>query len=848
MTRTRIFLIVLTLAYGLAPAYASTRVRYTINDGWRFISSDIADGQSASTDTRSWQNVDLPHTWNIADTLDDEPGYRRGGSWYRKELNLGADLAGKQISLYFEGANQTADVFVNEKRAGQHIGGYTAFAFDITPLVQLDRPNVIAVRVDNSLDKNVPPLDADFNMHGGIYRDVWLIATNDVHFSAADMASSGVVVRTPRVSKSSASVVVTGTIANSSGMAKEVEAVSTIVDASGNAISAGRARVTIPRDGEAKFSHAELIIDKPKLWSPDSPYLYTVRTVIVENGNAVDEVVEPLGLRWFRFDPADGFFLNGQPLKLRGVNRHQDRKGMGNAVPDELHVRDLEIIKETGFNFVRLAHYPQDPSVLAAADRLGLILWEEVPIVNLVTISETFNTNCERMLREMIRQHRNHPSVFLWGYMNEIFLRAPKDEAQIKATVDLARRLEAIVREEDPGRLTAIAFDRGGRDDLYNTSGLADITNVVGWNLYQGWYYDTFDDFGKFLDDQHKRFPKRPLFISEYGANADLRVHSMQPRRFDSTAEWQRMYHESYLRQIKERKFVSGSAVWNNFDFSSEFRGETIPHINQKGLFTYDRRPKDVSYLYKANNVSTPVLHLAVRDWPVRSGPAAQTVDAYTNLDDVELFLNGKSLGKRRGGTTRKLSWPVTFVPGPNALLVRGGTKLAITDAATVTWKDPADMTAISVNAGSNAEYIHETGELWQADQTYKKGSWGFIGESSKPAENLRNIFGTDQDAVAQTAREGKAAYRFDVDDGDYEVELWFAELKNIIPGERVFDVVVNEKVMLAGLDLAKERSPFTLYREKFRISARDAQGITVDLRPIKGQALINGLRIRKIS
>lgn len=844
-----LFLGLLIFILASAGMSQSGRLRFTINDGWQFAGSDVKGGANSEIDTSGWQKVDLPHTWNIADTLDDEPGYRRGVSWYRKELRLAPGLNGKRLFLYFEGVNQTADVFVNGNPAGSHIGGYTAFVFDITGLVKFGEPNTIAVRVDNSLVNDIPPLDADFNMHGGIYRDVWIVAANDAHLKVTDMASSGLVIRTPAVSDSAATVSISGSVVNASGTSRRLEAVSSVIDAQGRVAESATARINVPANGEANFAHREIRINRPRLWSPDEPYLYNVRTVIRENGKDVDQVTEPLGLRWFRFDPEEGFFLNGKPLKLRGTNRHQDRKGMGNAVPDELHVRDLEIIKETGFNFVRLAHYPQDPSVLAAADRLGLMLWEEIPVVNLVHISEEFNRNSESMLREMIRQHRNHPSIILWGYMNEIFLRAPKNDAQIKATVDLARRLEKIVREEDPGRLTAIAFDRGGSDDIYHTSGLSQLTHVVGWNLYFGWYYETFDDLGKFLDNQHRRFPDRPLFISEYGANADRRVHSLSPRRFDSTTEWQRMYHESYLRQMNERKFISGGAVWNNFDFSSEFRGETIPHINQKGLFTYDRKPKDVSYFYKASFSRAPVLHIAVRDWPVRSGQSRQSVEVYTNLDETELFLNDVSLGKKSGGALRMITWVVNFRPGMNSITargVRGG--VSITDAAEVRWIDPAVMTDVAVNAGSNAEYIHETGSFWHSDQSYRAGGWGYFGEGSKSAENLRNIFGTEQDAVAQTAREGTFGYRFDVADGEYEIELWFAELKNAKPGERVFDILINGGKVMAGLDLAKEAAPFTLIERKFRVSARNKGGIRIELQPVKGEPMVNGLRVHHIN
>lgn len=847
-TRSKLLLRLLLPALLVTVSYAegSPRLRFTINENWRFTRSDPANAEASDFDDAKWERINLPHTWNIADTLDDEPGYRRAPSWYRRALNVGSNLAAKRVFLYFEGANQKSELFVNGTRIGGHVGGYSAFVFDITEHVRSGEKNILAVRVDNTRDVDVPPIDGDFNMHGGIYRDVWLIAASDVHVKIDDLASSGVTIRTPKVSEREASVDVSGTLVNTSANARQLTVRSSVHDREGKEISKADKDLRVEAHSQATFDHRTIELKQPNLWSPDSPYLYTVRTAIIENGKKLDETSDPLGLRWFRFDANEGFFLNGKPLKLIGTNRHQDRKGMGNAVPDELHVRDMEIIKDTGFNFVRLAHYPQDPSVLEAADRLGLLLWEEIPIVNQIHVSPAFKENAARMLREMIRQHRNHPSVLIWGFMNEVFLPVPKTAEHVQATVELARMLEKVCKEEDPDRPTAIAFDHGARE-LYNSFGLGDVTQIVGWNLYHGWYYETFDDFGKFMDEQHRSFPRRIFMVSEYGANADQRVHSLKPKRFDSTVEWQRMYHESYLPQITARKYISGSAVWNNFDFSSEFRGETIPHINQKGLFTYDRRPKDISYFYKASLAPTPVLHVAVRAWSVRSGKSEQPVDIYTNLDEAELFLNGKSLGRKRSGSSRKITWDVKFRTAQNSLFVRGGLENSITDAAEIRWIDPAGMSDVSVNAGSNAEYVHDTGSLWQADRAYSPGGWGFVGSDSKETANLRNILGTDEDAVAQTAREGSFAYRFDVAAGEYEIELWFAELKDVKPGERVFDVSINDVKVVKALDLAKEARPFTLLVRKFRIPVRDRNEIMVKLEQIAGQPIISGLRIRKI-
>lgn len=498
---------------------AQSRIKTSLNDGWRFFKGDAANVQDPGFNDSAWQKVNVPHTWNVEDPWDDEPGYYRGPGWYRCELNVTKSLAGKRIFLYFEGANQVAEVYVNGQKAGLHTGGYSAFSFDVSKLIKPGQRNVIAVRIDNSFNENIPPLTADFNFYGGIYRDVWLIATGDVHFDITDHASSGIRIVTPRIEAGDGTVSVSGAVANAGAAARNVEILSTVLDASKQTVAEISSKLEITPGKTQTFVHSTAPVKQPKLWSHDSPYLYTVRNTIRENGRIVDEVVQPLGFRWFSFDGEKGFFLNGKYLKLSGANRHQDFSGLGNALPDRLHVQDMQIIKDAGFNFVRLAHYPQDPSVLEACDRLGLLVWEETPLVNYITDSPEFTANSETMVREMVRQHRNHPSVLMWGYMNEIFLRpvTGRDDLYPK-TVELARRLNRITKEEDPTRPTTIAFHG---NDVYNTHGLGEIPDVIGWNLYQGWYSATFDDFGKFIGDQHRRFPKRPLIISEYGANAD---------------------------------------------------------------------------------------------------------------------------------------------------------------------------------------------------------------------------------------------------------------------------------------------------------------------------------------
>jgi beta-galactosidase len=845
---------------------ARLRTRFSINEAWEFAASDASPDEAPAIKDSQWTTINLPHTWNAADAFDDAPGYRRGGGWYRKTLYLNQQLKGKRLFLYFEGANQETEVFVNGRSAGQHTGGYTAFVFDITELARFDdkeNANLIAVKVDNRANPDVPPLNADFTFYGGIYRDVWLIATEPVHLTMTDHAAPGVYIDTPSVTAESATVRVRGMVMNHTNQARQLRIVSVIADAYGRKVATLTSALTGKAAEPASFEQVSEPLAAPHLWSPDAPYLYTVYTQVYEGNRAVDEVENPLGFRWFSIDADRGFYLNGKPLRLRGVNKHQDYPGLGNAVPNARHIRDLEIIKQMGANFVRLAHYPQDPVVLETADRLGLIIWEEIPVVNTITASEAFTANCKQMLTEMIRQHYNHPSVMMWGYMNEILLIPLKEPGYVEKVVALARALDALQRQEDPARLRVMAVHGS---EIYNTAGLAEIPQALGWNLYQGWYNDSFPDFGKFVDDQHRRYPQHPLIISEYGGDADQRLHSLDPKRFDYTIEWQRRLHESYLEQMEARPFIAGSTVWVAFDFGSEFRGESKPHYNQKGLLTADRTPKDVYYFYKAKLAKEPVLRIATHDWTQRAGtnPAAapgsgkqsvmQAVEVYTNLAEVELLINGRSLGRRSIDASRRVAWQVPLVDGANLIEARGQAGAqTVVDYAQVnfTYRAPqlADPSVpfheLAVNMGSNAQFTDATGLVWEADQAYVAGGWGYV--EGAPEKTPANILGTLEDPLYQTMLRGLQAYRFDVPDGDYEVELRFVEPRYKDAGKRVFRVDLNDETALDNFDLAKQDGLGRAVARTFYVRVAQGQGIVLQFKALIEQPVVSAIRVRKL-
>jgi beta-galactosidase len=843
------------------------RVRHTINADWRFLPDGVefAERPAYVIDDATWQRVSIPHTWNAREPFDDVDSYRRGTSWYRKRLVIPDSLRGRRLWLQFEGANQVADVYVNGAFVGRHEGGYTGFTLDATKWLRAgaDSANLVAVRVDNGHDPMIPPLGIGFALYGGIYRDVWLVATDPVHVTLADHGGPGVYVETPAVSRERAEVTVRGTIANDAGTAKALRVVATIVDAQGVRVAQGEGEVRAGAGASGSFA-LRATVARPHLWSPDDPYLYTVYTDVYEGDVLRDRVRSPLGLRWFRFTADSGFFLNGEHLPLRGTNRHQDYAGIGSALSNRQHLRDLEIIKEMGANFLRLAHYPQDPAVLEAADRLGLLIWEEVPLVNHVTRDPRFVANSHRMLREMIRQHYNHPSVVTWGIMNEILLWSEQgervgtvpDTGYTRWVRDFAAGMDSVARAEDPARYTTMAI-HGSQQ--YERTGISDVTQLLGLNLYNGWYGGKIEEFGRHIDRLHGLHPKQAIIISEYGSGSDLALNSTAPERFDHSGSYHRLFHEGYLRQARQRPWLAGTAIWNQFDFSQPHIGEPLPNLNKKGMLTFDRRPKDVYYMYKANWNPAPMTYIASRDWAHRAGvlapgarTVAQPVDVYSNQPRVELLLNGRSLGVRVPDDVKKASWMVPFVAGDNVLEARApGGSAAAADRLVIRFDAvPADLRRsevreLAVNVGSKAQYADADGLVWLPDQPWRAGSFGFTGGAGTEAMMSRNyaITHTDKTGMYFTHRAGIRGYRMDLPPGEYLVELYLVEPEDRAAGTRVFDVLANGRLVLDDLDLAATAGFRHAAMQSFTTTVA-GDGLQLDFRPVKGEPVLSGIRV----
>jgi len=863
-------------------AIGQERKIISINSLWKFQKEKIIPDKE-NPDVSGWEIVNLPHTWNAKDVLDDgNRGYYRGKGWYYKKLHGHFTPDNKSYFLYFEGANQYAEIFVNGKKAGEHIGGYSAFTIDITPYLVNSDYNELLVLVDNSKDLNIPPLSADFTFFGGIYRDVFLIETAKVHFNLLDHGSKGIFINTSKVDLKNATITVKGSIRNTVKTATKYQLNYSVRNRSGEVILNGTKKIKIAKkDTINPFEIKNINIPSPELWSPDTPYLYKLEIAIANEEKTLDEEVVNFGIRNFSFDADKGFFLNGNPLKLIGANRHQDYPGMGNALSDDQHRSDLQLLKDMGANFIRLAHYPQDPAVLEAADRIGLLVWEEIPLINEVNLNSTHDDISERMLKEMIRQHYNHPSVILWGYMNEIywahrFIDSAIVDKHTTATVALAKRLERVARAEDPNRYTAMALHKY---PLYEESDIDKISQVIGWNLYHGWYYDTHKDFGIFMDEQHRKYPNRIHIISEFGAGSDPRFHSKKPERFDFTMEGHKHMMESYMKQIMERPYIAGATVWNLIDFSSERRIDPNPHVNNKGILNADRTPKDVYFLFKAILSPNPYLKIAETNWTNRSGilsdnltESSLPVQVYSNLAQIELFQNDRSLGIKKV-IDHSAIWNVVFKEGTNHFKAKGVKKdKEYVDILSINYKGvPKKISKenhidISINAGSNHSFYDNKGKnTWLPDHRYEKGSWGYLdGEPLYVSKKIgsKEDFLTINEFIGlyQTMRKNTSGYQFDVKDGWYEVELLFvehypksrrfvdgAESPEHLGGKRIFDVKVNTIAVFKEMDMLKEFGYNYPIRKKIRVKAMEGKGIRIQLNAVKGETLISGLRIRSL-
>lgn len=826
----------------------------TINDNWEFRKSI----------DESWESVNLPHTFNI--DAYQQRNYYQGKGFYRRTLVLPEIVAERRYYMKIDAASKAANIRVNGKEVGSHVGGYTACIVDITEYIR--KENLIEITVDNGR-KDITPISADFTFWGGIYRDVWLISTPKQHFNMSNMGSDGIFISTPVVNEKRGVLKVKCEVTNDSHESSILEVRSAIYSPQGKLLQTIKQKQKLKSGETYIFENTSGAIESPDLWSPETPSLYLVKTTLVDpkSGKLLDEKNHKVGFRWFTFDGSKGFFLNGKSYKLRGLNRHQDQAPAGVALDDEAHRRDIFLMKELGCNFIRISHFPQDDAILEMCDELGLLAWEEIPIINIVPNTPGYDDNCEYNLREMIRQHYNHSSVITWGYMNEILLTAPsigKPEwlACKERTVNLAQRLEAVLKEEDPGRASVMAFNM---TNLYNEIGL-NLVDVVGWNLYHGWYVDKLKDFNAWCEDQHRRYPDQPMIISEWGAGSDKRLHSTQGRAFDFSIEYQQTYIEHYLPFIENTDWISGCAYWNFIDFNVAARQESMPRVNNKGLAYNNRIWKDVAYYFKAMwRKDIPVIRIASRDWEMRTGEInkPQSIKIYSNMPEVELFINGQSIGCQKIANCHTV-FNVILPEGISVLMAQGiKNGKTVQDAMTIQFKslpNIAEGDELAINVGSNCYFTSDISNLtWLPDQPYTAGGWGYIG--GKAHSTTSEIYNTLDGPIYQTWREGNWSYKIDAPIGEYEIELLIADvtkpaaqLANLLnknkeekhSGETRFHISICGKQVetnFSPIDGGKHRTAF----KRRYIIRNEHDHIVISAGAVKGEPFLAGIKVRKL-
>ena len=566
-----------------------------------------------------WEQVSVPHCWNAVDGQDGGNDYFRGTCQYAKSFTKAELPAADRYYLEIRGANSSADVTLNGAKLAHHDGGYSTWRVELTE--NLQEENLLVISVDNAANETVYPQMADFTFYGGLYRDVNIICVNNSHFDLSYYGAPGIKV-TPVMDGDNANVEVEVFVTNK----KDGQEVSyTITDREGNLVAQ-----TVSADTKVSFT-----IENVNKWhGRKNPYLYTAQAALLEEGNAIDNVDTRFGCRSFEIHPDNGFILNGEEYPLRGVSRHQDRWGKGNALSHEDHEEDIDLICEVGATTIRLAHYQHDQYFYDLCDEKGLVIWAEIPYIS--KHMPTGRENTISQMKELIAQNYNHPSIVVWGLSNEISIGGSDEDL-----LENHRILNDLCHEMDKTRLTTIAaVSMCKMDDPY-----LQIPDVVSYNHYFGWYGGDTSMNGPWFDKFHAMHPNIPIGCSEYGCEA-LDWHNSDPRQGDYTEEYQAYYHEELIKQLFTRKYMWATHVWNMFDFGADARSEGGENgQNHKGLVTFDRSyKKDSFYAYKAWLSDEPFVHLCGKRYIDRVEDVTK-VTVYSNQPSVELFANGESLG-----------------------------------------------------------------------------------------------------------------------------------------------------------------------------------------------------------
>lgn len=645
---------------------AEAREVTPFNNGWEFKKGPfLTDAmQTAARWNADWEQVNVPHTWNADDMQKKTNSFYAGVAYYRKHYVFPESLEGKRLFLRFEGVGACAEVYVNGYLVGTHKGAYSAFVCEIGSQVRLGEENEIVVKADNAARPDVIPVNhALFGVYGGIYRPVWLIVTEPCNIVVNDCASPGVYITQKNVSKQSADVSVRVKLDNATLAPATLELENAIYTREGKLVKVHRQSFDLTPQGVQNYV-SDFKISHPHLWQGrEDPYLYKVVSRLKQDGQVIDEVIQPLGLRKYEAVAGKGFFLNGKKYPMYGVTRHQDWWGMGSALTNREHDFDLEQIMEVGATTVRFAHYQQSDYIYSRCDTLGLIIWAEIPFVNRVTGQEWDNVH--QQMRELIRQSFNHPSIYVWGIHNEVYHPHGYTAALTQSVHDLCKL-------EDPDRYTVAVNGYGHAEHPVNGN-----TDIQGMNRYFGWYEKKIQDIKPWIEKMEKEYPWQRLMLTEYGADANI---EHQTELLGDALNWgsdfypetfQTKTHEYQWGIISQHPYILASYLWNMFDFAvPQWKRGGVDARNMKGLITFDRKiRKDAFYWYKANWSKEPVLYLTQRRNTERERRET-SVTVYSNLGTPRVFLNGRELdGVRKGYTdVHYIFDQVTLAEGRNVL------------------------------------------------------------------------------------------------------------------------------------------------------------------------------------
>lgn len=684
----------------------------SINDNWKFCkTSEIPTAFPAA-----WEDVTLPHTWNAVDGQDGGDDYWRGQAVYCRMIT--EDLPeGMRLYAEFPACGNSGDVYLGGEHLVHHDGGYSTFRADLTDGIRQGR-RLLAVKADNSVNDTVYPQAADFTFYGGLYRGVNLIAVPETHFELIKAGSRGLKI-TP-VCRGTDYEVTVETWQNGGTVEITVN---------------GETKTTESTDGHAE---AVFVIKDAHLWDGvKDPYLYTCKAVLKVNGEAVDEVCDRFGCRTFEIDPDKGFLLNGRSYPLRGVSRHQDRKGYGNALTDAMHEEDMDIICEMGANSIRLAHYQHAQKFYDLCDERGLVAWAEIPFIS--AYMENGEKNTFEQMEDLITQNYNHACVAVWGLSNEITMRGMKP-----GLVENHVKLNDFVHRMDPTRPTTMAHV----SMLDKASSFLDISDVGAYNLYFGWYDEGLEKNDQFLEDTHRLHPSLPIGLTEYGCDTNPRFHSENPVRGDYTEEYQMLYHEYMLNMFMQRPWIWCTYAWNMFDFAADARNEGgTPGTNQKGLVTMDRKiRKDAYYLYKAYWSDQKFVHLCGRRF-VDHNAHDITLTVYSNLPEVTLYKDGVKLETKTGERIFRFN---VSLEGEHTFTAESGT---YTDSITIRYVSEP-----------NQDYIHKGAGIlnWFDAEGLQTDHWSLVDRvcdmmKSAEARNALKVVldraSGDEDALITAAR-----------------------------------------------------------------------------------------------